>query len=60
MLIHCSAGVSRSVTIIIAYLIGNRDMTFDEAFEVVKNKRTEANPNIGFIEQLKNYDKVCK
>jgi len=30
--VHCSAGVSRSVTFIIAYLIGKKGMNFNSAF----------------------------
>ena len=57
ILVHCNAGVSRSASIIIAYLIKYYDMTFDEAFRFVKGKRSFIRPNEGFVEQLKTYEK---
>ena len=56
ILIHCYAGKSRSVAIIIAYLIKKYHMKFEEAFSFVKNKRKEICPNLGFIQQLKKFE----
>jgi len=53
--IHCIAGVSRSTTIICAYLIWKYNMTVDEAINKIKEKRSIINPNIYFREQLNNY-----
>lgn len=53
MLIHCSQGVSRSVTLAIAYLMWRNGQTFDEAFAAVKTARGVANPNIGFVCQAR-------
>lgn len=50
-----SAGVSRSVTITVAYLMKRKHMTFRQAFAHVKKCRPIANPNIGFIRQLEQY-----
>ena len=55
--VHCVAGVSRSSTIVIAYLM-NKGMTYKEAFEWVKKKHSIAFPNYGFQRQLQNYEKV--
>jgi predicted protein tyrosine phosphatase len=52
ILVHCIAGRSRSVSIVIAYLMQHRQMTLDSAFELVKAKRPFAWPNEGFWEQL--------
>ena len=41
-------GVSRSTTIVIAYLIG-KGMNFNEAFETVKKARPCTSPNEGFM-----------
>ncbi len=57
VLVHCHAGMSRSSTIIIAYLIKSQKMNFDKALELLKTKREKVNPNAGFVEQLKNYEK---
>lgn len=52
VLLHCQAGVSRSVTLAIAYLMISRGMTLDDAWEWVKGRRNQAHPNVGFARQL--------
>ena len=37
LLVHCRAGVSRSASLIISYLITKRGLSYNEAFRVVKN-----------------------
>lgn len=56
ILIHCNAGVSRSSTICIAYLMAEHKMNFDTAFSLVKSKRECIRPNDGFLKQLKQMD----
>jgi dual specificity phosphatase 12 len=56
VLVNCMAGVSRSATIVIAYLMTKQKMTFQEAFEFVRSKRPIINPNEAFIEQLLEYN----
>jgi len=51
--VHCSQGVSRSVSIVIAYLIRKFDFTYDSAFDYVQSCRKIARPNLGFVMQLK-------
>lgn len=55
ILIHCICGVSRSVTILLAYLIKKYKYTPQQALQIVKNKRQIANPNKNFMEQLEIY-----
>jgi protein-tyrosine phosphatase len=55
--VHCKQGVSRSASIVIAYLITFNKMTFDEAFEYVNSKRKVVLPNPGFEMQLREYEK---
>ena len=57
VLIHCYKGVSRSVSIVIAYLIYLYKWSYDKAFDFVQSKRSIANPNIGFYLQLKTFYK---
>lgn len=58
VLIHCRAGVSRSASVVIAYLMYRYKLNLEEAFEYVKNKRPQIDPNYGFLKRLKAYEKV--
>lgn len=51
VLVHCVSGVSRSATIIIAFLMLKRRMAFREAIKSVREKRCIC-PNDGFMTQL--------
>jgi protein-tyrosine phosphatase len=56
ILVHCQNSVSRSVTLVLAYLIKS-GKTLVEAFEYLKSKRTQYTcPNRGFIKQLSSYE----
>lgn len=55
VLVHCRAGISRSPTIVISYLMKIYCMTFDYAFNLVKTKRSIINPNERFLDTLKAY-----
>ncbi|KAH1200714.1 Dual specificity protein phosphatase 1 [Glycine max] len=57
VLVHCFAGRSRSVTIVVAYLMKTRGMSFFEALKHVKSIRPAAGPNQGFICQLEDFEK---
>ena len=48
VLVHCYAGVSRSVTAVIWYLMCHQGHTWDEALELIRARRSVANPNIRF------------
>jgi len=56
VLVHCAAGISRSASIIISYIMAEYQISFERALLVVKNKRNCVNPNFGFRFQLKNFD----
>lgn len=57
ILVHCLAGQSRSVSIVIAYLIKAHKKTFEEALLMVQQQRIYANPNKGFRQQLEEFHK---
>ena len=59
-LVHCKLGVSRSTTFVIAYLMKYANLTTDEAFEFVKNKRSSIKPNDGFMRQLRMYEQILR
>lgn len=46
--VHCYAGISRSSTIVAAYLIKSHGMSDCEALDFIKAKRPEIEPNNGF------------
>jgi protein-tyrosine phosphatase len=50
--IHCNAGVSRSPSIVIAYLIKGLKYSFKEAYDLVKSKRKIIKPNDKFMDEL--------
>jgi protein-tyrosine phosphatase len=56
ILIHCVQGMSRSATIVIAFLMFDSKMTLKEAYGFVKSKRTIIEPNPGFMKQLIEYE----
>nr|KYP75750.1 Dual specificity protein phosphatase 4 [Cajanus cajan] len=52
VLVHCCQGVSRSTTLVIAYLMWREGQSFEDAFQFVKTARAVTNPNMGFACQL--------
>lgn len=52
VLVHCCHGVSRSTSLVIAYIMWKEGQSFDDAFQHVKEGREVANPNVGFACQL--------
>lgn len=57
VLVHCVEGVSRSVSVVAAFLIATYGWTPVEALQYIKLKRRVANPNFGFVQQLGEYAK---
>ncbi|XP_053570639.1 dual specificity protein phosphatase 22 [Bombina bombina] len=56
-LVHCLAGVSRSVTLVVAYVMAVTNLGWDDALSAVRGARTCANPNMGFQKQLEDFGK---
>lgn len=52
ILIHCQQGVSRSVACVLYYLMTRHDMSLFDAFHLVKGKRPQICPSIGFMQDL--------
>jgi protein-tyrosine phosphatase len=50
--IHCASGVSRSVSVCCAWLMTRQNMKLDESLDLIRQKRSRANPNLGFRQQL--------
>jgi len=56
VLVHCQQGISRSPAIVIAYLIHNLGMSYDQAYALVKRHRPCINPNPGFVAALRAWE----
>ena len=56
ILIHCAVGISRSPTIVIAYIMYRYGMTYQNAFQYVQNLRPNINPNNSFKLQLQEFE----
>lgn len=60
VIVHCAAGMSRSATLVIAYLMIENRWSYEETYNYVKNKRPIIDPNIGFVKQLKGLEYKLK
>jgi dual specificity protein phosphatase 1B len=52
-LVHCYQGISRSVAIVIAYLVTHYKMSVDDSLQRIRETRAVACPNIGFMVALR-------
>ncbi|XP_074495428.1 dual specificity protein phosphatase 2 [Sebastes fasciatus] len=62
VLVHCQAGISRSATICLAYLMHTQHVKLEEAFDFVKQRRQVISPNLAFMGQLLQFetDVLCQ
>jgi protein-tyrosine phosphatase len=56
VLVHCERSVSRSSTIILAYLMDHKRWTVLQTFEYLLTKRQEASPNHALLLQLVRHE----
>ncbi|NWX93995.1 DUS15 phosphatase, partial [Nothoprocta pentlandii] len=54
-LVHCLAGISRSTTVVVAYVMAVTELGCAEALEAIRTVRPMANPNAGFRRQLDEF-----
>ena len=57
LLLHCHAGISRSPSFAIAYVMWAERKTFEEAFALVQTHRRVTSPNLNFMGQLVTFGK---
>lgn len=57
VLVHCRAGISRSATLAIAYLVRATQQPVDVVFEKVRVARPSVDPNLGYILALHEWEK---
>lgn len=56
VLVHCHMGISRSTTLLLAYLMKYEGLSLTEALSQVRTLRPIVNPNSGFMQQLRKYE----
>ncbi|KAK2715463.1 hypothetical protein QYM36_010173 [Artemia franciscana] len=57
VLVHCLAGISRSPTVAVAFVMKHLRLPFEEAFRYVKSKRPTISPNFNFLGQLLEWER---
>lgn len=57
VLVHCTAGVSRSASVLLAYLMEYGGYSLYDAFFLIHRHRPTITPNPGFMERLRDYEK---
>jgi protein-tyrosine phosphatase len=62
VLVHCSTGISRGASIVIAFVMKGKKMTYKDAKKFVDDARKaqfqkDVKPNHGFARQLQGYEK---
>ncbi|OBA23591.1 dual specificity protein phosphatase 12 [Metschnikowia bicuspidata var. bicuspidata NRRL YB-4993] len=58
VLVHCAQGQSRSVTVVAAYLMYKYKLSVAQALHAVRRKVAGAQPNEGFLEQLRVFEEM--
>ncbi|KAF8186844.1 hypothetical protein K438DRAFT_1595981 [Mycena galopus ATCC 62051] len=59
VLVHCQAGMSRSVTIVAAYLMYTEKIDTEAALDIIRQARPNIDPNPGFLQQLEIFHKAA-
>ena len=58
--VHCAAGISRSTTLVAAYLMRKYGIGAEQALAYILERRPIINPNQGFREQLAKFEKILQ
>jgi len=60
VLVHCTAGISRSSTAVASYLMFKEKLSLDEALAKIRRARPCIRPNSGFMAQLRKYEEFLR
>ena len=60
VLVHCHFGVSRSATVVLAYLMHRCRIPLKQAHNLVQQRRSQIQPNKGFWKQLRTFERYLK
>jgi len=58
ILVHCAAGINRSPSIVIAYLMKTNHWRYQQAYGFVQDKRWFIQPTLSYKMQLKKYEAI--
>jgi dual specificity MAP kinase phosphatase len=58
VLVHCLAGISRSVTVVVAYLMHSLKLSLNDAYDYVKRCKPNISPNFNFMGQLLDFERT--
>ena len=58
--VHCTAGVSRSAAVVVAYIVAAARWTVDDALAALKRARPWVRPNRGFMRQLREWEAAVR
>jgi protein-tyrosine phosphatase len=52
VLVHCMSGITRSATVVVAYLMLHKQMSLDDAVNLVRSKRPKALTTVRYEQAL--------
>ena len=55
VMVHCRQGVSRSVSVVLAWMLRYQGLTLCQALKEIRKEHPDAAPNLGFLQQLSEY-----
>ncbi|KAJ2734852.1 hypothetical protein H4R23_002328, partial [Coemansia sp. Cherry 401B] len=60
VLVHCQLGVSRSASLVVAYVMRTMRMAFGDAYEYVRRRAPCISPNISLVAQLGEFGRALE